>query len=269
MRTIIIPTDLTPASTNALHYGINMASAIDAGILLLYVYQVPVTLADVPIIFVSVEELKKESEERLSALKREVEHISSGKLEIRTEARMGELKPNLEELCEEVKPFAIVLGINDFSGLEKVLFSSTLLSITRNIHWPVIGVPPGKQFGTGIKKLGLVSINGDEIDEMPTRVVNEFIDSFHAELHLLKVSDPGHSNDNVTLKDIKFPHLHPIAHLIDQENLVNNIVEFSEKNNLDMVILAGKNSREEKEKKFPSTKELLSKSHIPLLSVHE
>ena len=59
MKTIIIPTDFSPIAANALHYGINMAQAIDASILLLHVYQVPITMTDVPIVLVSVEELQK------------------------------------------------------------------------------------------------------------------------------------------------------------------------------------------------------------------
>jgi nucleotide-binding universal stress UspA family protein len=66
MKTIIIPTDFSPIATNALHYGIDMAQAIDASLYLLHVYQVPITMTDVPIVLVSVEELQKNAEERLA-----------------------------------------------------------------------------------------------------------------------------------------------------------------------------------------------------------
>ncbi len=58
MKTIIIPTDFSPVATNALHYAIDMAKKINASLLLLHVYQVPVSYSDVPIMLVSVEELR-------------------------------------------------------------------------------------------------------------------------------------------------------------------------------------------------------------------
>ena len=43
MKTIIIPTDFSAIATNAMRYGIDMATAIKGSILLLHVYQVPVS----------------------------------------------------------------------------------------------------------------------------------------------------------------------------------------------------------------------------------
>ena len=77
MKTIIIPTDFSPVATNAMHYGLEMARSVNASLLLFHAYQVPVSYSDVPIILVSVDELKKSAEERLETLKKEVEHISS------------------------------------------------------------------------------------------------------------------------------------------------------------------------------------------------
>ena len=59
MKTIIIPTDFSAIATNAMHYGIDMAKATNASILLFHVYQVPVSFTDTPIVLVSVEELRK------------------------------------------------------------------------------------------------------------------------------------------------------------------------------------------------------------------
>ena len=78
MKTIIIPTDFSPIATNALHFGIDMAKAINASILLLHVYQVPVSFTDTPIVLVSIEDLRKGAEEQIEKLKKEVEHLTSG-----------------------------------------------------------------------------------------------------------------------------------------------------------------------------------------------
>ena len=91
MKTIIIPTDFSPIATNAMNYGIDMAKSINAAVLLLHVYQIPVTVSDVPVVMVSVEELKKDAEEKLVSIKEDIEHVTSGKLKIYTEARLGDV----------------------------------------------------------------------------------------------------------------------------------------------------------------------------------
>ncbi|HEX4875400.1 MAG TPA: universal stress protein, partial [Chitinophagaceae bacterium] len=68
MKTIIIPTDFSPVATNAMHFGIDMAKSIGASVILLHVYQVPVSYTDTPIVLISVEELKKEAEQKLKKL---------------------------------------------------------------------------------------------------------------------------------------------------------------------------------------------------------
>lgn len=160
MKTIIIPTDYSPVATNAMHYGIDMAKATNASILLLHVYNIPVSYTEVPVMLVSVEELRKNNEDKISELKKEVEHITSGSLKVYTEARLGNLSDELEELCNKIRPFAVVMGTKGTSGIEKVLFGSNTLTVIRHLTWPVICVPPGKTYGNGIKKMGLPATSG-------------------------------------------------------------------------------------------------------------
>lgn len=88
MKTIIIPTDFSPAANNAVNYGVDMALAIDASVLLLHVYNIPIALGDVPVALLSIDELKQAAENNIEGLKKDLEHVTSGKLKIYTEARL-------------------------------------------------------------------------------------------------------------------------------------------------------------------------------------
>ena len=55
-------TDFSPVSTNAMNFATDMALAIDASILLFNSYNIPVSYSDVPVLLISVEEMKKSSE---------------------------------------------------------------------------------------------------------------------------------------------------------------------------------------------------------------
>ena len=275
MKTIIIPTDFSPVSANALHYGIDMAVAVNASIFLLHVYQVPVTLTDVPVVVVTVDELKRGAEEKLAILKKDVEHITSGKLKVYTGAHLGEVTDELEELCNKINPFAIVMGTKGATGVERVLFGSTTLTVIRHLTWPVICVPPGKQFGTGIKKIGFACDFRNVVKSTPAQFIKEFVKEFHSELHVLNVDHnnqhfkPDTPEQSLMLHTL-LENVKPIYHFIQHKDIEEGINEFAEKNNLDLVIaIPKKHKLPEGLFKKSSTKQIVFQSHVPVMCVHE
>jgi len=275
MKTIIIPTDFSPIATNALHYGIEMAQAVDASVTLLHVYQVPISMTDVPVVLISVEELQKNAEERLANLKQETERISLNKIKIYTEVRLGNVTDELEELCNKIQPFAVIMGSQGASAVERVLFGSNTLTAIRHLTWPVICVPSGKQFGQGLKKIGFACDFKDVVETTPTHFIKDFVKSFHAELLVLnadhldrqfKPETPGESLSlHTMLEDVK-----PSYHFIEHKDVEDGINEFAEKNNIDLLIVIPKKHRLlEGIFKPSSTRQLIFHSHVPVMCIHE
>lgn len=275
MKTIIIPTDFSPTATNALHYGIELAKAVDASILLFNAYQVPVSYSDVPILLVSVEELRKSAEERLETLKKEVEHIVSGKVKVYTQAEMGSVADELEKLCDKIKPFAVVMGSKGTTGLERVLFGSNTLAVLRHISAPVICVPPGKEFGGGIKKIGFACDFRNIVDTTPAGAIKDFVKTFNAELHVLNVDyhekhfKPDTPEQSALLHTM-LEEVKPVYDFIEHKDIEDGINEFAEKNNLDMIIaIPKKHKLLDGLFKQSSTRHLVFQSHVPVMCVHE
>jgi nucleotide-binding universal stress UspA family protein len=275
MKTIIIPTDFSPIATNAMNYGVDMAKAINANIILVHVYQVPVSMTDVPVVVVSVDELKKEAEERLADLKASVEHITSGKLKIYTEARLGDVVDELEDLCNKIKPIAVVMGTKGASGIERAMFGSVTLTAIRHLNWPVICVPPGKEFGQGIRKIGFACDFKKVVETTPIHLIKDFIKEFNAELHVLNVDYENRRFKPETPEQSLMLHTmledaNPSYHFIEQKDIEDGINEFAEKNNLDLIIaIPKKHKLLEGIFKPSSTKQLVFESHIPVMCVHE
>ena len=89
METIILPTDFSPVATNAMNYAVDMATELNASLLLFHVYQIPVSYSSnadevVPLPVIDINELEKINKEKLSSLKEEIERITSGKIKIFT-----------------------------------------------------------------------------------------------------------------------------------------------------------------------------------------
>ena len=275
MKTIIIPTDFSPIAINSMHYGIDMAVAINASVTLLHVYQVPVSMTDVPIVLVSVEELKKQAEEKMVELKKQVEHITSGNLKVYTEARLGNVVDELEDFCKHIKPFAVVMGTKGSSSVERVLFGSTTLTTIRHLTWPVITVPPGKTFATGIKKIGLACDFRDVVQTTPTVLIKDFVKEFNAELHVLNVDyqekhfKPDTPEQSVLLHTM-LQEMNPVYDFIRHKDIEDGINDFAQKNNIDLLIaIPKKHKLLEGIFKPSSTKQLVIHSQIPVMCIHE
>lgn len=275
MKTIIIPTDFSPTATNALHYGIEMAKSIQASVLLFHAYQVPVSYSDVPLMLVSVDELKKTAEDRMAQLKKEAEHISSGALKFYSEVVMGNLSDELENVCKKINPFAVVMGSKGSSGVERVLFGSNTLSAIRHLHWPVIAVPPGKVFGKGIQKVGFACDFRDVVDNTPAAQIKSMVTAFGAELHVLNVDyhdkhfRPETPEESALLHSL-LQDANPVFHFIEHKDVEDGINEFAEKNNIDLLIaIPKKHKLLDGLFRTSSTRQLVFQAHVPVMCVHE
>jgi nucleotide-binding universal stress UspA family protein len=275
MKTIIVPTDFSPAATNAMNYAVDMAMAINSTVLLLHVYQVPVSYTEVPVVLVSVDELRKGAEAQLEELKKGVDRVTSGKIKVYSEVRMGNVIDELTQLSEQIKPFAVVMGTKGHSAVDMALFGSNTLTAIKKLHWPVICVPPGKEFGSGIKKIGLACDFREVVDSTPTYAIKEIVKEFNGELHVLNVDYDNQQFNPETPEQSALLHtlleeLKPQYHFIQHRDIEDGINEFAEKNNLDLVIaIPKKHKLLEGLFKKSSTRQLVFESHVPVMCVHE
>lgn len=277
MKTLVVPTDFSSVSVNALNYAVDMAQAINAGIVLLHVYNVPVTFTDVPVspvTTISIEEVKRTVEERLYEMKKNLTHITSGQLEIFTEARLGDTLEELKELCKSVQPLAVIMGSHGNTGFERMIMGSTTLTVIRHVTYPVIIVPPGTTYH-GIKRIGL-ACDFKDVESTPVDYIKNLVKEFSAELYVLNVQyddDKDYKEETMVesayldaiLQDIK-----PQYFFLRHEDVVEGINEFAETNNLDMIMVIPKKHRLIDSLFHKSkSKELVTHAHIPIVSIHE
>lgn len=275
MKTIIVPTDFSPTATNAMNFAADMAININASIMLLHVYQVPVSMTDVPVVLVSADELRKNSETRLQELKEALTHITSGKIKIYTEARLGDVSDELEDVCKYIQPFAVIMGTSGATGVERMFFGSTALTAIRHLTWPVIVVPPGKEYGKGIKKIGFACDFEKVVESTPVQFIKNMVKEFGAELHVLNVDHEGRHfkpetpQESMLLNELLID-LNPDYHFIEHVDIEDGINEFVEKNNIDLLItIPKKHNLLDSLFKKSSTKQFVTQSHVPVMCVHE
>jgi nucleotide-binding universal stress UspA family protein len=274
MKTIVVPTDFSAISNNAIDYAVGLAKETGSSILLFYAYQLPVSVTDVPIVLVSIEDLKKNSENKLHEAKASLEQKTGSAIKIYAEAKLGDTVDELEDLCNRIKPLAVVMGTKGATGVERVFFGSTTLGTIKHLTWPVIVVPPQKKYSS-IKKIGFACDFREVVNTTPTRFIKDFVKEFKAELHILNVDHKNAHFKNATpeeslLLHTMFEDLNPVYDFIEDESIESGIEKFSEKNNLDLVItIPKKHKLIEGLFRKSHTKDLVYHSHLPIMCVHE
>jgi nucleotide-binding universal stress UspA family protein len=166
------------------------------------------------------------------------------------------------------------MGTRGHSAVEKALFGSNALSVIKHLTWPVICVPIGKEYGMGIKQVGLACDFREVLETTPVSVIKTFVRELKAELHVLNV-DPenNHVKDNthtqVVLLKTALEDVNPLYHFINNKDVEDGINEFAENNNLDLVIaIPKKHKLMEGLFRKSSTKQLVFESHVPVMCVH-
>jgi nucleotide-binding universal stress UspA family protein len=274
MKTLLIPTDFSPVAANAMNYAIEMARSIDASILLLNVYQVPVTFTEVPVIALSVDELKQISQEKLDAVKKEIEEKTGGSLKVYTESRLGDVVDEIEAVSKSIQPLAIVMGTKGHSAVERLFLGSNTLTAIRHLTSPVLVVPPDTQYRP-IHRIGFACDLEKVVESTPVKSIHQFCNAFNASLYVLNVDyknrhfKPDTPEESLLLHTM-IEDLNPSYHFLNDTDVESGIEDFAKANELDLVITIPK-----KHKLLDSlfqkshSKDFIFHAHLPILCIHE
>jgi nucleotide-binding universal stress UspA family protein len=275
MKTIVSPTDFSAISLNAVNYAADLACVIGTDLSLVHVYTIPVAISEVPVPAYSLTELLTEAEEQMKVLKEEIMFRTGGRIKIDTEIREGEVVSELNDYCSSVNPYAIVMGTESAGSFERLLLGGKTVSAIRQFSWPVITVPPDVKF-TSLRKIGLACDLKNVEETIPIKEIKNLVKEFNAEFHVLHVSTKSgdlFSDETVAeselLNDI-VGELNPQYHIIKDTDIETGIMEFAEKNGLDLLIIVPKkHNLISKIFQYSHSKRLVLHSHVPVMAIHE
>ena len=232
MKTLIALTDFSPAAENATLYAARLARHVDAELLLLHVYQLPITMNDMPVLMMTAEEMKNNAETGLGHVREEVLRQVPG-LVVRTESQMGDLSDRVNQLCQDYHPFAVVMGTHHYSGLERVLFGRTPVSVVRHCHFPVITVPEEYK-GASFRRLVLAT-DLQPVGEETVEKIRSLVQALGAELHLVHVAAEGSAEDAAPFLE-PLRGLNPQFHSVHGEDVTEGLRGYLERVDADVVL---------------------------------
>lgn len=275
MKTIIVPTDFSPVAINAMNYAVNLASAINASIHLLHVFQIPVSYdnTDIPLPLIDIQELEKIHQERINELKEQVDKNTAGKIKVEAIVKPGDFIDGLQELSRSLQPFAVVMGTKGAGFVERLLVGSSTLAAIRHLSVPVLVIPPGASFH-GIQRIGFACDFKKVAERTPVAPIREWVNTFNAEFHVLNVDEKDKNvrdtaGESVVLHAL-LDDLKPRYAFIDNPEVEKGINFFAEEKDLDLLIVIPRKHRLlEALFQKSHTKNLAFHSHIPILSIQE
>ena len=271
MKTIITAVDFSDASINAANYAADMALAIHANLLVVHIYQIPVAYLEIPVA-TAEDQARIDIEESLSQLKELLIKRIYGNMNIASRFVTGVFFPELKNICEEIKPYAVVMGSQGTTAAQRVLFGGHTVYAMKHLVWPLITVPPHAGFSQ-IKKIGLACDFAKVIDSTPVEEIKRLVEDLHAELHVINSGkDETYQPDTVfesgMLQEILAP-LKPQYHLITGENADEGIISFVEDNNIDLLIaLPKRHGLLEMLAHRSISKQLVLHSDVPVMTMH-
>ena len=223
MKKILVPTDFSKRSQEALDFAIEFNEKYGGKIVLLHVLEIPsyhysvageVNL--VPIDKLYEGEFVKGTHRRLEELSKKVTEAGQ---EVATRLKYGNPYENISgEITEEMADY-IIMGSNGASGLREVFFGSNAERIVRHAECPVI-VVKGKASLKGMKNMVLASDLDEEQDIIALRA-KELQEFLGVNLHLLKVTTPH----NFRTKDAVDKELDAFVKRNHFENFTVNSIE--------------------------------------------
>lgn len=271
MKTIVVATDFSPVALNAAHYATEMAMAINADILLLHVCQLPVTYGEAPAV-INEGDMIKDAESDLNQLKDQLLTKANNKVTISTEVSLGFFLHELKNICEQVNPYAVIMGCQGTTSADHLLQGSHAAQAVKHLLWPVITVPPAAGFST-IKKIALACDFNRVADTIPLDEIKILVHDFNAELYVLNTGnqisfDSGILYEFDVLKKM-LAGLNPVCHFIAGENIDEGILDYAEKNNIGLLLALPKR-RNLLDNIFHKshTKNMVLHSHVPVMVLH-
>lgn len=165
------------------------------------------------------------------------------------------------------------MGSQGTTAAERFFFGGHAVHAMKHLQWPLITVPHEAVFST-FKKIGL-ALDFDKTSETtPVEETKQLVKDFGAELHVLNAGNAStYGADTVyesgVLRQL-LGNTEPKFHFITSNDLDEGIMEFAEKEQIDLLVILPKHhSFVEKLLYRSHTKNLVLHSRIPVMALHQ
>lgn len=275
MKTVLVPIDFSETSDNALFYATNLATDLFANLILLHVNSIPVYNNEYNILPYTVND---SLEIGLNSLKEKANLLKEkfdfkGNVECFVE--VGDLKSVVFDFINKKTIDLIVMGITgQETAIEKVLFGSNAVSISRESSIPVFIIPKTYLY-KDIKSIAYACEYDVNVTEQSgLQQIKNISNLFNASLSVLHVIPDFHLMNEIESETDLFieQNLEKTSHktfILSENRPSTALLDFIKTHGVDVIVLEQKKHSFIHKLIYPSTtKEVAFSSPIPVLTIH-
>ena len=270
MNTILIATDFSDASRNASVYGVRLAKALKAKILLFNTYKIP-TPAPGLSVSISGYDVMMQTDKRLLD---EAALLDPDRQLIDISCDEGETAAAILNIANEKKADLIIAGMKGNGKNLKKIFGSTATALIKRSTIPVVIVPEEAKF-TAPKTILYASDAKPDVSACQLDRIKAITAAFDSTLYILRLTNdddtavyqqlhlPGKSTGEPGKEDafFQFPVDTTVRHSLNK---------FIRNHHVDMlVMMPHKREWMERLLKKSETKEMIFHTHIPVVTIPE
>jgi nucleotide-binding universal stress UspA family protein len=272
MKSILVTTDFSTDSKNAINYAAEMAFNTRSTLILANIYCTPFIIAESPAIIPEYDNIEQEALETLAEIKCSLRSRYGNSLNIKCIGRIGTVMENsIMNIASEEGVDFIVIGMQKAGYFEEKLIGNAATALIRRSKCPVLIINSKVRFKP-IRKIVLAC----DYKEMPD--IDAFMDIiklYNSTVYVLNiVPEMNHKKPgSIRIMNQIREKLKGIDHSFDiweDENTINGINGFVRSVEANLVILTRHKHT------FPgnifhksSTREMAFHATIPLLAIHE
>lgn len=241
-KNILIPTDFSDSSKNALMHAVVIAEKLKAGITLLNVieppFNFPTNIEGV------IDFLQENSEQHLSQMIDAVKKAyPESEVKIKKQIKIGKAVPQILETISNQKIDLVILGTSVDAPNRKILFGSVSTDVILKSPKVVIAVPEFIDAERAHYKKLLFATNFRKSDIEHLKALAGFASFFDSEIDLIHVAESESMETDIKFRGLKelIKELNIYEKitfsLIQEEDTFKGISEYSEQNSVSMIVL--------------------------------
>ena len=275
MKTIFVPTDLSPNSYNALRYAIGLAKQVGGEKIVLFHHNPQIYTGDIPVLYLDDlnrinEELKEHIEKEASKLLEDSKKATFI-IEVQVSTEAGTTSA-IHDHAKKAKADLIVMGTHGKTGLSRLVFGSVTAGVMESSNLPVLAIPEGYRFNE-VAHISYASSLHHFVKEF--RLIKDFLGKMAASISVVHMRYPHFDNkmiahaEKVLVEDKDTQTKLLIIETSPEIRLVDELVVHMRKTSPDWLVMFPE-KRDWYDKIFLSSKtlELLTYFRRPLLVLH-
>jgi nucleotide-binding universal stress UspA family protein len=269
MKTIIVPTDFSETSENALVYAIEIAKLLEASIVLLHVCRSNGT-SDSPSI--SANELEDKNKKAIHLLEQHMTELSNITFEICVQPKF--IIDKIVEIAEERNASLIIFGVSEAGIFDESIVGSTTPDAISKLVTPILMIPSKSKFKIPSKIVFATDYSELENDQ-PLNALLNFINFFNSKIFIVNVKGKHERtpSKNVAAFIGVRKYLRKVNHSIHRtinESVVDGINQFVSETDAEIVaMIPHKHNFFYRLFNHSNTRKMAFYSHVPILALPE